>query len=105
MKLDGEAVDAETLDLPVDGSTGSVLQVGKRRYRRLERAWWPVSACSARRSRYIALSLGRPGSGQCGRSIYSLVAPEAARACGESLAAGTRSLKTEQRAIRGLPRI
>ncbi len=36
VKLDGEVVDAETLDLPAERLAGTVLQVGKRRHRRLE---------------------------------------------------------------------
>jgi tyrosyl-tRNA synthetase len=35
VRLDGEAVPADTLDLPVDELEGRVLQVGKRRFRRL----------------------------------------------------------------------
>ena len=36
VRLDGEIVGAETLDLPASELTGKVLQVGKRRFRRLE---------------------------------------------------------------------
>ncbi len=37
VRLDGEPVDASTLELPADRLEGRVLQVGKRRFRRLER--------------------------------------------------------------------
>jgi tyrosyl-tRNA synthetase len=37
VKLDGEVVDPATLDLPADRLDGTVLQVGKRRHRRLEK--------------------------------------------------------------------
>ncbi len=37
MRLDGEPVEPETLDLPIERLDGVVLQVGKRRHRRLER--------------------------------------------------------------------
>jgi tyrosyl-tRNA synthetase len=36
VRLDGEAVEAGRFDLPVDELAGKVLQVGKRRFRRLE---------------------------------------------------------------------
>jgi tyrosyl-tRNA synthetase len=36
VKLDGEVVPAEPLDLPAERLAGTVLQVGKRRFRRLE---------------------------------------------------------------------
>ena len=35
VRLDGEPVDADALDLPVAAVDGRVLQLGKRRYRRL----------------------------------------------------------------------
>jgi tyrosyl-tRNA synthetase len=35
VKLDGEALDADPLDLPLEGLRGRVLQVGKRRFARL----------------------------------------------------------------------
>jgi tyrosyl-tRNA synthetase len=35
VKIDGEIVDAGKLDIPVDGLDGAVLQVGKRRHKRL----------------------------------------------------------------------
>jgi tyrosyl-tRNA synthetase len=35
VKLDGEALGAEDLDVPADRLDGRVLQVGKRRFRRL----------------------------------------------------------------------
>ena len=38
VKLDGEPIDPGVLDLPVERLDGAVLQVGKRRHRRLERA-------------------------------------------------------------------
>ncbi len=38
VRLDGEVVAADVLDLPAERLDGSVLQVGKRRHRRLERA-------------------------------------------------------------------
>ena len=38
MRLDGEPVDPDGLDLPAEALDGAVLQVGKRRHRRLERA-------------------------------------------------------------------
>ena len=37
VRLDGEPVDPSTLELPADRLEGRVLQVGKRRFRRLER--------------------------------------------------------------------
>ena len=37
VRLDGEVVDPKTLDLPAERLDGIVLQVGKRRHRRLER--------------------------------------------------------------------
>jgi tyrosyl-tRNA synthetase len=37
VKLDGEALSPDELDVPVDRLAGAVLQVGKRRFRRLER--------------------------------------------------------------------
>ena len=38
VRLDGQVVGAAELDLPVEQLDGAVLQVGKRRYRRLERS-------------------------------------------------------------------
>jgi tyrosyl-tRNA synthetase len=38
VKLEGEAVDPEALDVPADTLDGAVIQVGKRRFKRLERA-------------------------------------------------------------------
>ena len=38
MRLDGDPVDPAALDLPAEALDGKVLQVGKRRHRRLERA-------------------------------------------------------------------
>ena len=38
VRLDGDPVDPAALDLPVEALDGKVLQVGKRRHRRLERA-------------------------------------------------------------------
>jgi tyrosyl-tRNA synthetase len=38
VKLDGTVVGPDTLDLPAEGLDGAVLQVGKRRHRKLERA-------------------------------------------------------------------
>jgi tyrosyl-tRNA synthetase len=37
VKLDGEPLDPDALDLPIERLAGAVLQVGKRRHRRLER--------------------------------------------------------------------
>jgi tyrosyl-tRNA synthetase len=36
VRIDGRVIDPETLDLPAERLAGSVLQVGKRRFRRLE---------------------------------------------------------------------
>ena len=38
VKVDGQPVDAGTLDLPAESLDGVVLQVGKRRHRRLRLA-------------------------------------------------------------------
>ena len=38
VRLDGEPIDPGVLDLPIERLDGAVLQVGKRRHRRLERA-------------------------------------------------------------------
>ena len=37
VRLDGEALDGAELDLPADRLDGAVLQVGKRRFKRLRR--------------------------------------------------------------------
>jgi tyrosyl-tRNA synthetase len=38
VKLDGEVVGPEALELPADRLDGAVLQLGKRRFKRLRRA-------------------------------------------------------------------
>jgi tyrosyl-tRNA synthetase len=38
VKLDGEPLDGEALDLPADRLDGAVLQLGKRRFKRFRRA-------------------------------------------------------------------
>ena len=49
VKLDGEGIDADRLDLPLEQLSGRVLQVGKRRFARLRSLnWTAISGYTSR---------------------------------------------------------
>src|SRR5262249_46311512 len=85
VKLDGETLAADALDIPPRDLDGRVLQAGKRRFRGLR------GGASAKRPRGVMLP-GPSGQAQCLAHARRAASP---------VAKAQRSLKTEQRALRG----
>ena len=62
VKLDGEPVPAEPLDVPAAGLDGRVLQLGKRQFRRLRVAARRPVACRPQAPCYSSAPLGAGAS-------------------------------------------